>query len=116
MFDDDMTNLFNFDDEFRDSAEHLINIQYTLDEAHKRQEEDFDEIEKLKSELIELANKTGVSLESILQPSTETPGNSAKFTWDDQLFLTKNPIVTEAKIKEEVFREPDLLPPLSSLD
>ncbi len=61
-----MTQLFDFNNESRDVAEQLVNIKCELNEFHNSQEEDFDEVEKLNSDLIELANKTGGSLETEL--------------------------------------------------
>lgn len=58
----------------------------------------------------------GVSLEEILGTHSQTPKPSKKLEWDDEFFLEYNPLIIEARVKEEVYRNPEILPVFSNLD
>ncbi|MBW4472545.1 MAG: hypothetical protein KME45_19555 [Stenomitos rutilans HA7619-LM2] len=111
-----MTRIFNFDDELQESGKQILNIHSDLAEIRKEQRRDTDELENLASELREIYSKVGLSPEFNNNLSPQKPNDLSTFTWDDQLFLTHNPLVAEARIKAEIFRNPELLPPLSGLD
>lgn len=114
-----MSGLINWDNEFSEDYQRMRNIHTSFDRLHKAQQQESDELLKLQEEVISLAKAIGVSEESvekILHASIQPSFQPYKLQWDDEFLLKYNPSVIETRVKEEVFRNPDTIPSLSSLD
>ncbi|GAB1544782.1 hypothetical protein NUACC21_74580 [Scytonema sp. NUACC21] len=114
-----MSALINWDNEFSEASQKITDIHTSFDRLRKAQQQESDELLKLQEEVISLAKAIEVSEESvekILNASRQTSSQPNKLQWDDEFFLKYNPSVIETRVKEEVFRNPDTIPTLSSLD
>ncbi|MGA9380943.1 MAG: hypothetical protein WBV73_19430 [Phormidium sp.] len=112
-----MSGIFNWDDELLECSQKLKDLNSGFDRIRQTNKQESDELMQLRSEIINLASAIGVPVEDILEtPSQQPVYQSSKLQWDDDFFLNDNPLMIEAKIKEEVFRSPEILPPLSSLE
>ena len=111
-----MSDIFNFEDELRDSEQKLKSCHSKINSIYENQEKDSDELRQLHSEIINIAGSMGVSLEGILEPQKNTTKTSDRLKWDDEFLLNYNPLIIETRVTEEVFKNPEILPPLSSLD
>jgi hypothetical protein len=107
------------------SKDKFIDLSDDLDESYKAIKKtgskfrklkkslhnDFNEIGKLESELANISKATSIPL-SIPKKKTR----ASTFKWDDKFFLDNNPMLLETKIKNEIYKNPKLLPPLSNLE
>lgn len=110
-----MGNIFDFERESREDIENIQSCQRRINTIHEIQTKESEEISKLSSEIESIARAIGVSVEDILDKKNETE-LVKQFQWDDLFFLDYNLLIIESKIKKEVFKNPELLPSLSSLD
>ena len=111
-----MSSSFYFEPELKKSLAEIKNISAKIGDLKKEQDLESEELEQLYSEVFLLAEKAGISMPRFVEPTSVKTSLSKEWTWNDQFFLNYHPEVTEAKIREEVFRNPALLPSLSSLD
>jgi hypothetical protein len=112
-----MSGIFNWDDELLESSQRIRDINSSFDKISQTNQQDSDELMQLRLEIINLASAIGVPVENILETPSQQPAyESRQLQWDDDFFLNDNPLMIEAKVKAEVFRSPEILPPLSSLD
>lgn len=112
-----MSGIFNWDDELLECSQKLKEINSGFDHIRQTNKQESDELMQLRSEIINLASAIGVPVEDILEiPSQQPAYESSQLQWDDDFFLNDNPLMIEAKVKAEVFRNPEILPPLSSLE
>lgn len=108
--------MFNFNPELNKNSEEIKNTSLKISNLKKEQDLELEESEKLYSEVIHIAESSGVSLEEVIETTSKKPIKSRNWDWDDEFFLNYHPGIIEAEIKKEVFRNPDLLPSLSRLD
>ena len=111
-----MSDLFNFKNELKESQEQLKFCYSKINQVNRIREQESDELQRLRAEIIEIAKSAGISLEEILEPQTNTVKISHHLEWDDDFFLNHDPLLIESKVKREVFKNPALLPPLTKLD
>mgnify|MGYP006270360583 CR=1 FL=1 len=112
-----MSEIFSWDDELLESSQKIRDINSNFDKIRQTNKQESDELMQLRLEIINLASAIGVSVEDILENPNQQPAyESRQLQWDDDFFLNDNPLMIEAKVKAEVFRSPEILPPLSSLD
>ncbi len=112
-----MSGIFSFDDELSECNQRIKVAKSEINKLRNLQNEESQELMELHSEIINLAQVMGVSIEDILGTSNQQHYyESRQLQWDDEFYLSDNPLMLEAKVKEEVFRNPEILPPLSGTD
>ena len=112
-----MSGIFSFDDELSECNQRIKAAKSEINKFSNLQDEESQELMELQSEIINLAKLMGVSVEDILGITKQQDYyESRQLQWDDEFYLSDNPLMLEAKVKEEVFRNPEILPPLSGID
>jgi hypothetical protein len=112
-----MSGIFSFDDELSEWNQRIKAAKSEINKLRNLQDEESQELMELHSEIVNLAKVMEVSVEDILGTANQQHYyESRQFQWDDEFFLSDNPLMLEAKVKEEVFRNPEILPPLSGID
>lgn len=110
-----MSELSAWNEELSESSHRIKEICLSSEKICKEQEQGSDRLKQLHYELLNLAKDIGVSLENTLEADSGLFPQSSQLKWDDDFFLSNNPLI-EARVKKEVFRNPDTLPHLSGLD
>jgi hypothetical protein len=112
-----MSELFNLDGELSEFSQRLRDVNSNTESIRQFQKQESEELTQLRSEIMNLAKMMGVSVEDILGTANQQHYyESRQFQWDDEFYLNENPLMIEAKVKEEVFKNPEILPPLSDID
>ncbi|MBP0027762.1 hypothetical protein [Roseofilum sp. Guam] len=111
-----MSDLFNFKDKFSESHQKMSGIHHDFNALRQIQQQESKHLERLKKDMQDIADILGVSVDEISSNNSPKSPPLKSASWDDQFFLN-NPLVTlEERVKQEVLKKPDLLPPLSQLD
>ncbi|MBD2299530.1 hypothetical protein [Nostoc sp. FACHB-190] len=111
-----MSSVFDFNDELKTSAQELTDAHLKIKKIHHIYDKESDELMHLKDEIIQIAESTGINLKGIIETTAEELTTTSRFQWDDDFFLSYNPLLVDARVKEEIYRNPEILPPLSNLD
>jgi len=112
-----MSELFDWNGELSELSQRLRDVNSNTESLRQFQKQESEELTQLRSEIMNLAKLMGVSVEDILGTPNQKPYyESRQLQWDDEFYLSNNPLILEAKVKEEVFRNPEILPPLSDID
>lgn len=114
-----MPTVLNWDDEFSELSQKIRDINSDFRVIHSFQQKESDVLANLENEILSLAEEIGISseeLNSILNAPSKTSHPSSNLQWDDNFFLNYNPSLIESQVKEEVLKNPELLPNLSTLD
>jgi hypothetical protein len=114
-----MFEVFDWNKEFAQSYHQIKEINSSFQIISKAQQQESDKLTKLEHDIKELTEKIGVpltSIEEILGQHSQASVQSRKLKWDDEFFLNNNLAIVEARVKEEVLKNPELLPSLSNLD
>ncbi|MBD2730558.1 hypothetical protein H6G96_30640 [Nostoc sp. FACHB-892] len=114
-----MPTVLNWDDEFSELFQKIraINLDFRI--IYTFQQKESDVLANLENEILSIAEEIGISseeLNNILNTPCKISQPSNDLQWDDNFFLNYNPSLVESKIKEEVLKNPDFLPTLSTLD
>ncbi|MBD2534355.1 hypothetical protein H6G97_34510 [Nostoc flagelliforme FACHB-838] len=114
-----MPTVLNWDDEFSELSQKIraINLDFRI--IYTFQQKESDVLANLENEILSIAKEIGISseeLNNILNAPCKISQPSNNLQWDDNFFLNYNPSLVESKIKEEVLKNPDFLPTLSTLD
>ncbi|BAY34580.1 hypothetical protein NIES2107_64850 [Nostoc carneum NIES-2107] len=114
-----MPTVLNWDDEFSELSQKIRAINSHFRVIHTFQQKESDVLANLEIEILSIAEEIGISseeLNSILNANCKISQPSTDLQWDDNFFLNYNPLLIESKIKEEVLKNPEILPNLSTLD
>lgn len=112
-----MSELFDWNGELSELSQRLRDVNSNTESLRQFQKQESEELTQLRSEIMNLAKMMGVSVEDILGTPNQKPYyESRQLQWDDEFYLSNNPLILEAKVKEEVFRNPEILPALSDID
>lgn len=114
-----MYELYNWDKEFAESYQKIKELNSSFKTIYKIQQQESDKLTELEYDIINLAKQIGIpvtSVEEILGTHSLPSYQSRKLEWDDKFFLNNNLLIIETRVKEEVFKNPELLPKLSNLD
>jgi hypothetical protein len=111
-----MSDLFDWDEQLEEDSRRIKEINFNAEKLHQIQNQESDQLRKLHSDMVDLAKQIGIPLENLLDTKPESSYKTNEFAWDDEFFIEYNPTLIEARVKEEVFRNPAILPPLSNLD
>lgn len=102
--------IIDFDDELRREKETIYKLGQELKPMKEEIDADSVEIKKIKEELAMLSEKLKIELPTLNREEKKSSG------WDNQFFLNEDWIGLDKKIKDEVFRQPKLLPDLDKTD
>lgn len=111
-----MSSVFDFNDELKISEQESTDAHVKIKKINHLQEEESDEVMRLEAEIIQIAASTGITLEELIELTAKEFTNTSRLQWDDDFFLNYNLLLIEAKVKQEVYKNPEILPPLSNLD
>jgi hypothetical protein len=111
-----MSDLFNFKDQFSESHQKMSDIHQDFKTLRQSQQQESQRLDQVEQQIQEIAQLLGVSVDEILAQNSAKPAPIKKATWDDQFFLNNPLVPLEERVKKEVLKKPDLLPPLSQLD
>jgi hypothetical protein len=117
-----MSKILNWDNEFLEMSQRIRDVHSSFAIIYKKQHQESCQLTQLQNNVINLAEEMGVSVEvikNILDDKLKLPdsvNSSQKMIWDDDFFLNNDFSLIEDRVKKEVFRNPEILPPLSNLD
>jgi hypothetical protein len=117
-----MSRILNWDNEFLEMSQRIRDVHSSFAIIYKKQHQESYQLTQLQNNVINLAEEIGVLVEvikNILDDKLKLPesvNSSQKMIWDDDFFLNNDFSLIEDRVKKEVFRNPEILPPLSNLD
>lgn len=114
-----MSRILNWDNEFLEMSQRIRDIRSSFATINQTQKQETEKLTQLQNDVISLAKDIGVSediIRNILDTNLQPSKSQSKLIWEDEIFLNNNFLIIEDRVKEEVFRNPEILPPLSNLD
>ncbi len=101
-----MSSVFDFHDDLKISAQELTDAHLKIKKINSLQEEEADQLMRIESEIIQIAENMGISLQGRVEATAEELVTTSRFKWDDDFFLNYNPSIIEAKVKRRGFWKP----------
>ncbi|MDM3849333.1 MAG: hypothetical protein PT119_04970 [Aphanizomenon gracile PMC627.10] len=114
-----MSRILNWDNEFLEMSQRIRDIHSSFATINQTQKQETEKLTQLQNDVINLAKDIGVSediIRNILDNNLQPSKSQRQLIWEDEIFLNNNFLIIEDRVKEEVFRNPEILPPLSNLD
>jgi hypothetical protein len=114
-----MSRILNWDNEFLEMSQRIRDIHFSFATINQTQKQETEKLTQLQNDVISLAKDIGVSediIRNILDTNLQPSKSQRQLIWEDEIFLNNNFLIIEDRVKEEVFRNPEFLPPLSNLD
>ncbi|MBE9249919.1 hypothetical protein IQ226_12240 [Dolichospermum sp. LEGE 00240] len=100
-------------------SQRIRDIHSSFATINQTQKQETEKLTQLQNDVINLAKDIGVSediIRNILDNNLQPSKSQRQLIWEDEIFLNNNFLIIEDRVKEEVFRNPEILPPLSNLD
>ncbi|ALB39962.1 MAG: hypothetical protein NTY89_10610 [Nostocales cyanobacterium LacPavin_0920_SED1_MAG_38_18] len=114
-----MSSILNWDNEFLEMSQRIRDIHSSFATINQTQKQETEKLTQLQNDVINLAKDIGVSediIRHILDTNLQPSKSQRQLIWEDEIFLNNNFLIIDDRVKEEVFRNPEFLPPLSNLD
>jgi hypothetical protein len=104
-------NSIKFIDQLKVSNDKLIKLHNEVDIERAKVRQDKGKLEELENSLKEI----NPAFKPIYTNNNRCV-NIKSLKWDDIFFLKNNPLITESRLQKEIYKNPKLLPSLSSID
>lgn len=114
-----MSRILNWDNEFLEMSQRIRDVYSSFATINQTQKQETEKLTQLQNDVISLAKDIGVSediIRNILDTNLQPSRSQSQLIWEDEIFLNNNFLIIEDRVKEEVFRNPEILLPLSNLD